>query len=65
MSPVRRPDGMPPRGGASLRLLLDLLRPGATSLGVVVPLVVLLSLVALVVALVGEVLVPWAVYPAL
>jgi hypothetical protein len=61
--PARRQ--LPRRGAASLRLLLDLLRPGATSLGVVVPLVVLLTLVALVVAVVGEVVVPWAIYPAL
>jgi len=45
--------------------VLDLFRPGATSLGVVVPLVVVLSLVAVVAAVVGEVLVPWAIYPAL
>ena len=65
---MSRSDGATPppvRRGASVRLFLELFRPGATSLGVVVPLVVVLTLVALAAAMVGEVLVPWAIYPAL
>ena len=64
MSASDRPR-LPARGAATARLVLGLFRPGATSLGVVVPLVVLLTLLALVAAVVGEVLVPWAIYPAL
>lgn len=56
---------LPRRGAPGLRLLVDLFRPGATSLGAVVPLVVVLTVLAVVVALVGESLVPWVVYPAL
>ena len=62
-APSRR--SLPRRGAPGLRLLLDMFRPGATSLGVVVPLVLALTLLALVVALVGEALVPWVIYPAL
>lgn len=56
---------LPRRGAPGLRLLVDMFRPGATSLGVVVPLVLVLTVLALVVALLGEALVPWVVYPAL
>ena len=64
MSSPDRPR-LPARGAPTARLLLCLFRPGATSLGVVVPLVVVLTLFAVVAAVVGEVLVPWAIYPAL
>ena len=64
MSSPDRPR-LPARGVPTARLLLGLFRPGATSLGVVVPLVVVLTLFAVVAAVVGEVLVPWAIYPAL
>lgn len=59
------PPPLPGRRAPGLRLVLDLFRPGATSLGLVVPLVVVLTVLAVVVALVGELLVPWVIYPAL
>jgi|GEM_PF-6474114 hypothetical protein len=50
---------------AAFRPVLDLLRPGSTSLGIIVPIVLALTVVAVVVAIVGQAVVPWAIYPAL
>ena len=62
---MRRVDGAWSGRRVLWRPVLDLLRPGATSLGVVVPLVVLLTALAVLLAVVGQAVVPWAIYPAL
>jgi hypothetical protein len=47
------------------RPLWDLLRPGTTSVGIVVPVVVVLTALAVLLAIFGQAVVPWAIYPAL
>lgn len=51
--------------GTAAQLGIDLLRPGSTSIGWVLPLLVACILLALLVGAVGHVIVPWAIYPAL
>jgi hypothetical protein len=53
------------RFGLTASLLLDLLRPGATSVGWVLPLLVGLIVLAIAAALIGQVVLPWTIYPAL
>lgn len=49
----------------SSRLVLDALRPGTTSLGCLLPVLVTLILGAVLAAVLAQVVVPWTIYPAL
>lgn len=46
-------------------LLVDAVRPGATSIGCVFPLILVLVAIALAVSMLAHVVLPWAIYPAL
>lgn len=46
-------------------LVVDALRPGATSTGCVFPLILVLVAIALIVSLFAHAVLPWTIYPAL